>query len=835
MKKLIAAVLLILFTACNLYSKDTPDVFTLDNGLKVLIKPVKTSPIVSFNIWINAGSANEQTGEEGFMQLISDVIANYHLQSSRDKTISHTASVFKHFTSNDYTCHFVMGSSEHLEIMIEQLTSSVFNNPMDDTTLLNQARQSLMNIERMNENAFEKSRQLLLQNAFKVHTYRNPVSGYYDNFENLDKKSVRNLYENYYTPSNTWVIITGNVEKTEAIDAIRKNMGQLPAKQFEHFISPDEPKQISKRKKVYYGDIDLAHIMMGWRVGDISETDQYALDVLAQLVGGDKSSLLWQKLVDDMKIASIAGTAYHSTRHPSLFKIAGITTPGNARRFVKKARQTVYQIVKEDVCSLILEKAKQQLITRNIFSKQCIEQTAMLYGHYAMLSDVEKAERVVSNIRNVTTQCIKRVAKKYFKDQNLTVVRYEPEPPPPDSPPELLTLDNGIRLILKQNHSQPVVTASIKVRAGSLYQSLSQAGIAEITAQLIDKQIRQTEPVKETLEMMGTVINTRTHSKYTSFDLTSLSENFLPSFEILVNALADIQITQNRLNKTKDFLKNKVALQSRSINDYSLKNSLQAMSKNMANVIYPDIDSVKQIQISQVRDFFNRHYSGSNTVVSITGDFYPAEIKADLLAILGTINKGTKVAPADIKFSNEQQPLKTSFKLNVNRSRLVYLTPLKIDSESSKATAEILSVILHSKISNILFEDLKNKNVPIYETNSGIINDNIYMAAFTSDTNSAVKLKTLFSKQLEKLRNYQLDKSQIQRAILFSRGKHAIDTSKNLSLADITSSDVLQNYRHDFYLTYPDKLSSVTTDDVKKMLQKQLTATDSYILSVTSP
>ncbi|EKD82965.1 MAG: hypothetical protein ACD_39C00975G0002, partial [uncultured bacterium] len=461
----------------------TGQMFTFDNGLKVFIKPVHSSPVVALNIWIKVGSANEEPGEEGYSHLIEHMMFKgtpTYPYGALDNEIKKMGAQQNAFTANDYTSYYLVGASQYFDKMMQLQADAVLNSSFDEAELKKESQVVIEELRMSLDNPSNRIVQLIMEEAFQLHPYRHPIVGYLKNLEEITRDKLYAYYKKFYVPSNMWVVIVGDVQLDQALESVRKYMGAAPRVPVPVQKIPEEPAQENMRTRIEYADLQHAYVRMGWKVPGIQSNDRFPLYVIARLIGGGMSSWLWRELVENQQLAVSAGAGYYSSQYPMLFQVGGVTSQSKVRPFIEAARRIVYRLHKGEIDEAELEKARQQIIAEDVYDREKAEDQATNYGHFAMLADVEDADRFVENIRQVTKDDIVAVAKKYFIDSNLTVARLEPEPPAPDAVPEMITLDNGIRLILKQNNTAPLVSVSVKVAAGGLVEENREAGLANM-------------------------------------------------------------------------------------------------------------------------------------------------------------------------------------------------------------------------------------------------------------------------------------------------------------------------------------------------------------------
>lgn len=838
-------VLIVLFVAPALHASVKPRVFTLDNGLNVLIKPMRGMPVVAVNFWIKVGSVNEEQGQEGYVHLIERVMFKgtpRYPHGNLDAEIKKMGITQNTFTANDYTCFYLVGASEYFEKMLEFQSDAVLNSLFDDEELQKELPVVIEELRMTLDNPPSRALNLLMSEAFKEHSYRHPIAGYLESLENVTREGLYDFYRQYYVPSNMWVIIVGDIEVNPALDIVRKYLGNAPKEPQPVHRVVVEPEQTGMRNLVEYGDIQHSYIRLGWHVPGIESEDRFALYVIAQLVGGGKSSWLWKELVDQESLALSAGSGYYSSQFPMLFQVAGVTSPGKSRLFVQRARQIVYRLTSGTISSEEIDRARQQIIASDIFGRETAEDQANNYGHYAMLATVTDADTFVDQIRNVTVEQIQRVASKYFRDNNLTIAKYEPAPPDPDSPPQMMTLDNGIRLIVKQNHSSPIVAVSMKIAAGGLQEGSREAGLANLVAEMLDKGAdgMSHEEINEAFENLGSEFSVSASKSFVTVELKSLAENFWPSLELMLRVLEKPEFPESEIDKMKAQIENRILAEEDDLYEYTANASLDALFPGtpVGYSSYGKISEIAKLRRNDLREFHKKYYTGANMVAAVVGDIHANEFKEYLLIAFAKLPQGKAQELKEYGLKDFDEPVIVELKKNREQAQIVFAARTFPAASELVPPMAVAQNILSGSMSSRLFKNLRNEASLAYSTWAEIVglpNAGYFVATINTSPARAEEAKEKLKRELDLFREEGFSEQEFEDARKYMIGQYALSLADNLSMANTFASDELLGKGFDYYLEYPDLIASVTAKQVTKVTNEYLLASNSYVIGITTP
>ncbi|HNX74317.1 MAG TPA: pitrilysin family protein [Candidatus Rifleibacterium sp.] len=834
----------VLLAQCSFAQIDAGQVFTLENGLNVFIRPMRASPVVAVNLWVKAGSVNEQPGEEGYAHLLERLIfkgSGRFPAAALENEIRMTGSRHSSFTANDYTSFSLTGASVYQEKMLEILVDAVFNSALEAGDLVAETRAILEETIVSSGNPNNRVVQLLMEEAFKVHPYRHPIIGYRQIIEQVTREKLVNFYKKFYVPANMWLIVTGDVDSALTIELVKKFAGQVPRAEAPLQKPLQEPPQKGMRVKVETADITNTYIRIGWRVPGVESVDRFPLYLIARMIGGGTSSWLWKELVDDRQIALSAGAGYYSSQYPMLFQVGGVTTPGKAKQFVDAARSIVYRLLDGEISNEEIEKARQQIIADDYFGRETAENQAANFGHFAMLSDIRDSESFADNIRAVNLEDIRRVASEYLNDNNLTIARLEPKAAADDALPEMLTLDNGVKIILKENHSSPVVAVVAKVAAGGMLEDKREGGLANLTAEMLIRGTKKMSgsELASALASMGSKYSSQTSKSFVTFSLQTLSENFNSSLELFLDILENPDFPSSGLDNMKTQIEEQIRLEEEDVYKHTTQQALMAIFPEtpISYSNYGRLDDVRRIKRQDLVDFHSENYVGGNIVVAIVGDFYSKETREWLLRNFARFSSKQPRETGNFELKEVKGPIEVAVKKNIEQAQIVYVSRTLPISDERCAALEIAQTILSGGSNSRLIRNLRDRDAVAFSSwafNTGMANTGYFLATAVTSPARASEASAKLLAEVEAFKNgFSAEEFELARKFLV--GQYALSLADNQSLAENFASDELLGRGFDFYRRYPQILASATPELVTQAARQYMLASGSYAVAITAP
>ena len=150
--------------------------------------------------------------------------------------------------------------------------------------------------------------------------------------------------------------------------------------------------------------------------------EPYAIEVLAYILDGGKSSRLSKTLIRQQKIASSTGVGYNPIqRLQSLFTMQATPSNKHTIQDVKQGMLKQIDLLKNKlVTNEELKRVISQLVASQTFERDSIFYQAMQIGQTETIGMSWKtAENFVSNIKLVTKEQIQTIAKKYLNTHNM--------------------------------------------------------------------------------------------------------------------------------------------------------------------------------------------------------------------------------------------------------------------------------------------------------------------------------------------------------------------------------------------------------------------------------
>lgn len=363
----------------------------LGNGMDVVIIPDHRAPIATHMVWYRNGSADDPVGKSGIAHFLEHLMFKGTEKNPAGKfseLVSDLGGQENAFTSNDFTAYFQRIPKEHLAVCMEYEADRMKNLVLTDE-VVSPERNVVLEERRMRTDSdpSEILDEAMGAAVYSTHPYGKPVIGWEQEIESLDREDAFNYYERFYTPENAILIVAGDVEPAATIALAEQVYGVVPPfGEAPQRRRPREPRPTTHRQvtladeKVEQPRFQRMHLVPSYRTGEAGQAE--ALEVLAYLLGGGQTSVLFKSLVMGDRLAVSAGAHYWGTAlDETRFFLYAVPAPGVSLETLDAAvDKIVRQLVAVGVEEGDIARAKTRLIAEAIYARDSQMQLANWYG-----------------------------------------------------------------------------------------------------------------------------------------------------------------------------------------------------------------------------------------------------------------------------------------------------------------------------------------------------------------------------------------------------------------------------------------------------------------------
>ncbi len=411
----------------------------LPNGMKLIVKEDRRAPSVVHMVWYRVGAMDEVDGTSGVAHLLEHMMFKGTKKvgpGEFNKLVGAAGGRDNAFTSHDYTAYFQQVPKEGLNKMMTLEADRMANLQVTDESFKKEIE---VVKEERRLRTDDKPRSLvveqLMATAFQAHPYRRPIIGWMSDLDNMTAQDARDWYQRWYVPNNATLVVVGDVDHQAVFRDAKKTYGQVKSRPLPVRKPLIEPEQSGPRRTVVKAPAELPYVALAWRVPTLRDVkadgDFYALQVLAAVLDGYEGARLSKNIVRGSRVAVTANAGYDgSARGESLFYLDGAPAEGKTVADVEAALHAeIARIQNEGVSEDELRRVKVQAVAGQVYKRDSLMGQAMEIGMDEMVGLSWKDDPLMlERLRAVTAAEVQAVAKKYFRDDTLTVAQLDPLP-----------------------------------------------------------------------------------------------------------------------------------------------------------------------------------------------------------------------------------------------------------------------------------------------------------------------------------------------------------------------------------------------------------------------
>jgi len=403
----------------------------LDNGLVVLTLEDHATPVVSFQMWVRAGSRDESR-YTGLAHLFEHMMfkGSEHIRPEQHaQLVQARGGQINAYTTRDFTVYHEDVSREALPLVIELEAERVGNLAITQETL-DSEREVVLEERRLRVDDQPDGRALeaLFALSFVAHPYRWPVIGWQSDVAQATLEACRTFFGHYYVPNNIVLAIVGDFDSDEALALVERSFGGLePAKEIPR--NPTlEPEQRGERNAAIEFDLRSPVLAVAWHAPATGHPDAEALDALSQILSAGRSSRLYRRLVYESQLALGAEGAYWEMQQAGVFYAFVAVRPGSkVERVEAMLFEEIDRVARQGVRPDELEKAKRQLEVGLVNGLATSHALANRIGYdFVTLGRIRPLEERLAAIEAVRVEDVRRVAQTYLGADQRSIVRVVP-------------------------------------------------------------------------------------------------------------------------------------------------------------------------------------------------------------------------------------------------------------------------------------------------------------------------------------------------------------------------------------------------------------------------
>lgn len=671
------------------------------NGLKILLIPDNSMSNVVVNVVYEVGSRHEGYGETGMAHLLEHMLFR-SCKNFTDikKAIADKGAFANGQTSYDRTDYFeiLSATDSNLNWALAMEADRMVNAKILQSEL--DAEFSVVRNEfEIGENYPSNILNERIQSAMYIwHNYGKSVIGSKEDIERVKAERLRAFYQKYYQPDNATLIIAGKFDEKKAKEYIQNYFSVIPKPT--RVLEPTytvEPPQDGMRYVELKRNGDMQYIGFAYHTPCVASTDYAANDAIVEVLTNNPSGILYKKIVETKLASNVSGYTQTSRDPGSTYLQIDIPTNKDAAT-VEKALFSVLNnidsvaatITKEDV-----ERAKNSLLKYWEGINNNTQRLATSLADIIGAGDWRLWYKYRDDVEKLSLEDVQKTLKKYYHTSNLTWGKFIPEKTNDRvvvaevsdinaiikdykgktaqkntavfsadidtiiAKTKYFKTTNGAKYaVLVKPAKSDIININIRMNLGSETSLQNTANVNEVLADLLQEgtKTKTKAVINDALDKLKSELRIFGGKNNVNITIKTPASSFSETMRLLGDMLRNPKLSEVDFQK---IIGKKIGEYEESQSDPSQVafTTIDKLSSNYpkSHPLYvadtkEDIQSLKNLKLSDLSSYFNNFYGGNNVVASFVGACNTTDIMKAMQDIFGKWNAKTPYTQIEEKY-----------------------------------------------------------------------------------------------------------------------------------------------------------------------------------------
>ena len=414
----------------NIVAAEGVEKYVLPNGLTVLVKEYHAVPVVAYRMAMLGGVRLEPAESRGISHFITRTVTKGTAKRSASDIASEVESLAGNiggFSGRDSMGVQAEFLSKNYARGFDIFEDIVLNPTFVSKEIEQQRREILSDIRRIMDRPDSLTIDLFRKTLFKSHPYGSKIYGEEETISAIKRRDLVNYYRDKLIPGNMVLSVVGDVSAEEVMARVERAFGDMPARSPSYKVPRKAVAPTKIREVQVKRDKAQSQIVLGFLGPKLGSEDRYAMDVLANILGGQGGRLFYE-LRDKRHLAYAVGAVSVEALDAGMFFLYMGTRPENRNEALNGMMEEIRKITESPPSAEELYRAKEYLAGSYEIGLQTVaSQATNLALNECYGLGWKESEMFPERIRSVTAEDVSRVAGKYLKVDRYVLAELVPE------------------------------------------------------------------------------------------------------------------------------------------------------------------------------------------------------------------------------------------------------------------------------------------------------------------------------------------------------------------------------------------------------------------------
>ncbi len=412
--------------------------YTLDNGLRVITIPQKSTKSITSLMLVKAGSRYENEDEQGIAHLIEHLVfkgtKKYTNQLEMAQALDRVGAESNAFTSKEYTGFYVTAVSDQLKLSLDVLNQLLFQPLLRSADMEDEKKVIAQEISLLKDDPQSYIGLVFDDFLYKKKELSHPVSGKIEKVSQLSLHQVEKFMNQLYRLDNMVLVLAGDetfLSTGKPFDMVKKTFGtngtNKEEKKEKDFFTGDVWSD--HKFKLVFRDTAQAHFVLGWPTFKREHPDRYALSLLATILGGNRSSRLFEEIREKRHLAYYVWSDMTQYTEAGIFGAEGALDPEKAKEGLEAVKEQFELVAsgQQPITSEELSMAKSYTRGKVLLGLEDSYSVARYYAFKQILMNmIEDPDDALAKYEAVSLEQINNLAKKLIKSGEMRMALIGP-------------------------------------------------------------------------------------------------------------------------------------------------------------------------------------------------------------------------------------------------------------------------------------------------------------------------------------------------------------------------------------------------------------------------
>ncbi|MBL4930888.1 M16 family metallopeptidase [Clostridium paridis] len=394
------------------------NLYTLKNGLRIVTEKIDYINSISIGVLVNNGSRNENPSINGISHFIEHMLfkgTNKRTAKEIVEEIENVGGQINAYTSKESTCYYIKALNTHLELSIDILADMILNSKLDDEEISKEQGVVIEEINMNEDTPEEVLGDVYAKAAFGDDSLSYAILGTPKTVSSFNSKKLKDFINDNYTTKNTVISICGNFDESELKTLIENYFGvweETSNRSFEYSKSKLEENFLYTEK-----NIEQLHINFGLKGVPNGDERGYSLVLLNNILGGGASSILFQKVREELGLCYSIYSYLLPFQNVGAFNVYTGLSPTYAGKAISVIKEELNKFKTREFTQEEININKEKIKAHYILGLESTSARMFNNGKSVLFQNkINTPEDIIKKIDRINKDTIKEVQSVCFND-----------------------------------------------------------------------------------------------------------------------------------------------------------------------------------------------------------------------------------------------------------------------------------------------------------------------------------------------------------------------------------------------------------------------------------